>query len=480
MASTTARFHPWTSTSSPVSEQHLVTRSLTTPEFMLSTINKYASGHNCPYLGATISVKDTGSVILTAESLQASLWRAWTHVRWLHPTVACQIDEDCKRMSYRVENAAQVNLWAARTAKLLTSHHDGWQELQEKLSRETILPAGEAGDCAFLYAIPRLDQTPDARQPITHFDLLLHVHHGLVDGTGLRSILDAVLVGLTRPEVPTNVVWGDEAVRLSPAALDVAIISDDIIQSLSAMDKEIKMPPLPSPGACTEDLPIGTSIVTQTLRADGLLDKIREAGREHGVKLTGMVQAALVLALVNDDEIEASDDASAHAAPVASNDNTSNGSACTVLSGFDLRTRSLLEPWSQRNRYVGAAVGLEMMPIPAEVLGRATEVADHGTERFWRIAQHIHSAWIAVSQRPNVAAANELRRAATGFIIQGVLASMKAPASKPGLSINYVSDPPGSNQLEGTYSATNDDQQQALTLQLDHYQLVTGESTDKL
>jgi hypothetical protein len=138
--------------------------------------------------------------------------------------------------------------------------------------------------------------------------------------------------------------------------------------------------------------------VTHTLQGTGSLDRILTLAREHDVKLTAVTQAALVLALY--DEVK----------PNA-------GEPCTVLSGFDLRARNLNKPWDGRNKFVGAAVGLEMMPIP----GAGITEAASPSERFWGLARHIHGSWVGVAERKDVAAANELRRAATGFIIQGVL-----------------------------------------------------------
>jgi hypothetical protein len=118
------------------------------------------------------------------------------------------------------------------------------------------------------------------------------------------------------------------------------------------------------------------------------------------VKLTSAVQAALVLALHDGmDTLPASEE------------------NCTVLSGFDLRNGSLKETASQRNKFVGVALGLEMMVIPGEVFAKHRSPS----ERFWAVARDVAERWAAVAQRKDVAGANELRRAATGFIVQGVV-----------------------------------------------------------
>lgn len=138
-------------------------------------------------------------------------------------------------MVYKVEEAANVKKWAARTVQTVESS-SGWRELLAKLSREVVLPSKD-GDCAFLYLLVRPLQSSKSR--INQFDLLLHVHHGLVDGAGIRSIMNEVLVGLTKLSPTTSHSWGEEVERLGPTALDVAVISDEATNSLIAMQNEV-------------------------------------------------------------------------------------------------------------------------------------------------------------------------------------------------------------------------------------------------
>ncbi|KAF7554722.1 hypothetical protein G7Z17_g2687 [Cylindrodendrum hubeiense] len=105
------------------------------------------------------------------------------------------------------------------------------------------------------------------------------------------------------------------------------------------------------------------------------------------------------------------------------------------------------------------------------------ETASSAGGRFWTIAQHIQGVWASVAQRHDVAAANELRRPATGFIVQNVMSDMNRPPSEMKLYLNYVSDPAGSKQFKGVYEI-EDNKQTRLTLE--RYQLVTEERTPKL
>lgn len=199
-------------------------------------LNDYAFGHSCPYLGVTISVQhsERSPAGFGAEDLQSRIARAFIHTRWVHPMVACQI-KDAKQMVYKVEEAADVAKWAARTVQTVESS-GGWTELLAKLSREAVLPS-EDGDCAFLYLVINTQQP--SRSQINQFDLLLHVHHGLADGAGIRSIMNEVLIGLTKLSPGASYSWGEEVERLSPTALDVAVISDEATKSLMAMPNEV-------------------------------------------------------------------------------------------------------------------------------------------------------------------------------------------------------------------------------------------------
>lgn len=202
----------------------------------MSMLNDYAFGHSCPYLGVTVSLQNSenSSAGFSAEDLQSRIAQAFIYTRWVHPMVACQI-KDAKQMVYKVEEAADVTKWAARTVQTVESS-SSWRELLAKLSREVVLPS-EDGDCAFLYLVVRPLQSSKSR--INQFDLLLHVHHGLADGAGIRSIMNEVLVGLTKLSPATSYSWGEEVERLSPTALDVAVISDEATKSLMAMPNEV-------------------------------------------------------------------------------------------------------------------------------------------------------------------------------------------------------------------------------------------------
>ncbi|KAK5990015.1 hypothetical protein PT974_08278 [Cladobotryum mycophilum] len=438
-------FHPWTKSATLPSTY---TRTLTAAEFMLSMLNEYALGHNCPYLGATVSVQraegSSAAAAFSVEELTSKVTRAFVQTRWTYPIVASQLDGS-KQIVYKVEDEAQVAQWAERTVQTVQSG-GGWLGLQEKISQQDALPSKD-GDCALLYLVVSPDEA--SKSQITKFDLLLHMHHSLADGTSLRSLMNDLLHSLAKPSLSTSYTWGEEVERLSPAALDVAILSDEVAKSISELPKEIPLPPLEkvqSPRA-------GTGLVTHTFKSDGFLNRLLALARTNSVKLTAFLQASLVLTAFNEAQ------------------SASSIEACTVLSAFDLRARNLVEPWNQRDKFIGVAVGLDMTQIPIALL------SDASTDRLWALARHCQEHWDAVAGQQNIAAAGELRKAASGFILKSVLAEVNAPPSKTNLNLNYVSDPAGSAQLDGVYAFENDAQSK---LVLDHYQLITDDSTSKL
>lgn len=85
-------------------------------------------------------------------------------------------------------------------------------------------------------------------------------------------------------------------------------------------------------------------MVTHTIKDAGFLDRLLKSARANDVKLTAVVQAAIALTFY--DEAKPTEE-----------------ETCKILSAFDLRTRNMKEPWGQRNKFVGAAVGTELMDI---------------------------------------------------------------------------------------------------------------------
>ncbi|KAG9252531.1 uncharacterized protein F5Z01DRAFT_638401 [Emericellopsis atlantica] len=437
-------FHPWAKSEA---RPELYSRTLTTPEFVLAMLNEYALGQSCPSLGVTVSVDRSVPSTLDIQTLSSRLEQAFIATRWTHPTVAIQV-RGSKEMIYRVHDAEGVATWAKRTVQYVEAP-GGWLAKYEQLSREAVLPTA-IGDSALLHLVMSPEQA--SKSQITEFDLLLHVHHSLVDGAGLRTIMNYILTELATSDSSISFSWGEEGDSLQPAALDAAPISNELLKSLAQMPKEISLPPLVKPDEARR----GTGVVTYTIPnahngETEFLSHLRTRARANNVRLAATIQAALVITLY--DEVKPTED-----------------KVATVISGVDLRARDLNKPWGERNRFVGFAVGLlEIIRTPVSLLEDL-----EGEERFWTVAQQIQNEWNAVSERQDVAALGELRRPATAFVLQMALAGVNKSSPKLDMSVNYVSDPPGDNQFDGVY------QDEQSRFKLARYQLVTDESTPRL
>ena len=198
-------------------------------------LNEYALGQSCPSLGVTVPVDHSVPSTLDIKTLSSRLKQAFITTRWAHPTVATQV-KDSKELVYRVHDTDGVATWAKRTVQYVEAP-GGWLAKYEELSREAVLPTA-MGDCALLYLVTSPDQA--SKSQITEFNLLLHVHHSLVDGTGLRSIMDYILTELATSDSSISFSWGEEVDRLQPSALDAAPISDEMLMSLAQMPKEVR------------------------------------------------------------------------------------------------------------------------------------------------------------------------------------------------------------------------------------------------
>lgn len=226
-------YHPWTK-SEGVAESY--SRTLTTPEKILALLNEYAQGQSCPYLGVTVSIDHASSSSFSVGDLKSRLDQAFIATRWTYPTVAAQV-KDCKKVVYNVHDADGMAAWAKRTVQY-AELAGGWPAKHENISRETPLPTRD-GDCALLYLV--LSPQQAIQSQITQFDLLLHFHHTLSDGAGLRSIMNTILTNLANPVPQSRFSWGEEARRLEPAALDAAAISDESAKLLAQMPKDVRL-----------------------------------------------------------------------------------------------------------------------------------------------------------------------------------------------------------------------------------------------
>ena len=192
-----------------------MSRKLSGTERMFVILNQVLFGQNCPFIGATVSLQRQSpshrQQLFSYEELQKRAVVAFSQTRWRYPTVAARVLDGDKAF-YNVESEDNVNAWAQRTVTTV-QQEGGWLALRENLSRNSALPTKDGDYCVvYLLAHPDLAVLPE----LTTFDVLLHIHHGFTDGSGIRSILNEFLARLADPLASEDIVWGQEVERLYP------------------------------------------------------------------------------------------------------------------------------------------------------------------------------------------------------------------------------------------------------------------------
>lgn len=215
---------------------------------MYALIERSMPGHNQPFLGAHISISSPTSsssesaLGITLSTLQAFALNSWIKTRYQYPMVACKLQlEDrgpgSQTMYYQVEDEASVGRWADRTSTVIVAE-GGWTVLREKLSVEFDLPSERDGDCCFFYIIVDPTQLASDTDPVHSFDILLHIHHALADGPGLKTVLHSIISSFSASSsfgAFEEFQWGEEAKRgLMPAQVD--IITDE---ELAGVQKDV-------------------------------------------------------------------------------------------------------------------------------------------------------------------------------------------------------------------------------------------------
>jgi hypothetical protein len=203
--------YQWTKSTSGIP---LMSRGLTNLERMFVIFNKDLYGQNCPFIGASISLKReepaNESQGFTVTELQQRAMNAFRQTRWRYPTVAARVVDEVKAV-YDISSDEDTKKWAERTVRMV-SQEGGWASVRERVSREAPIPSPD-GDYCLMYIITRPDE---AKKALTTFDVLMHTHHVFTDGSGIRSILNEFLERLASPLASESVTWGQELDRLFP------------------------------------------------------------------------------------------------------------------------------------------------------------------------------------------------------------------------------------------------------------------------
>lgn len=193
-------------------------RQLTNLERMFVIFNEKLHGQNCPFIGATISLRrrdcSPGPATFSVSQLYRRAVEAFCQTRWKYPTVSARV-LDSDKVLYNIESEEDVKKWAERTISVVLQD-GGWLALRERLSRESALPTPD-GDYCLLYLIVKPEEI--ANPNLQAFDVLIHTHHAFTDGSGIRVILNEFLERLAHPLDPEETIWGEEIQRLLPASI---------------------------------------------------------------------------------------------------------------------------------------------------------------------------------------------------------------------------------------------------------------------
>jgi hypothetical protein len=128
-----------------------------------------------------------------------------------------------------------------------------------------------------------------------------------------------------------------------------------------------------------------TLIVTHTFEKEDFLSQVRAKGRRHEVKLTAMLQAALLLAVYD------------------MADPKSGSRECYRSSSvMDLRNGELMSPYGERNKYVNNAVVLHTFEVPCDLLKTEGNIED-----FWKVATLLSDKWTLAKKQKDMATFTE-------------------------------------------------------------------------
>jgi len=128
----------------------------------------------------------------------------------------------------------------------------------------------------------------------------------------------------------------------------------------------------------------------------------------------------------------------------------------------------MISPYGERNQYVNSAVAIQPIEIPCHLFKTEGKPDD-----FWRAASFIGSQWEVIKNKKQVAKAVEADAKAFIKSWENRKAASTGLPPKPRTCPYFVSDLPGSHQLDGVYPVSGCAD---LRLVLDSYQLATDQT----
>lgn len=433
-------------------------RPLTGMERMYALIERSMPGHNQPFLGAHISVSPStqsssesvytestpsGSAPgITLSMLRALARNSWMRTRYQYPMVACQLQlEDrgpgTQTMSYKVENDESVRRWVDRTFMVVVAE-GGWTALREKLSVEFDLPSDRDGDCCFFYIVVNPAQLASDLDSVHSFDILLHIHHALTDGPGLKTVLHSILSSFSASfssEAHKELLWGEEAKRgLMPAQVDIATddelagvqkdVDEKAVMNMMAGLVFVSSAILPLNIRCSSSssqrtdyklktslqpdigLPLyrpsilnasrstrGSAVISHTFTSPSFLPSLLSLSRSHGMTITHLIAAALAV-VVHSINVAAS------ASEVIQGLRPSPTEKYVYAPAVDPRNGRIRAPYCDPNVYVFNTTGVHIFDIPVSLFdeGQDQYGCVYENERdenvvFWRVARRVKESY---------------------------------------------------------------------------------------
>ena len=154
---------------------HLL-RHLTNTERMFVALNCDLYGQNCPFIGASLSIKNANfsgqSRIFDLVELRKRAVEAFCQTRWRYPTIAARVVENSKAV-YSIDGDQEVKRWADRSVTVIIAD-GGWLALREQLSRDAPMPSS-TGDYCNIYLVVNAEH--HAAPNLNSFNILMHMHH---------------------------------------------------------------------------------------------------------------------------------------------------------------------------------------------------------------------------------------------------------------------------------------------------------------
>ncbi len=217
----------------------------------------------------------------------------------------------------------------------------------------------------------------------------------------------------------------------------------------------------------------GTIFVSHTFSSPDFLPNLKAACRQHHVKLTSVLHAAMLKATYEISPIEPSPE-----------DVYQSGSV------LDLRNGYLLPEYCDRGKYVNLAVAIQQIKVPCSLFPNGQQNIE---QAFWRAAQCISDQWETIKMKKDMAktAQSDARKLVDALkgrmyaiispqrsLFHRLIISRNAPrssSSKPRTCPYYSSDPPGSQELQGTYPIAGSEPS---SLTIDSYQMASEQTQE--